>query len=235
MEYKGYKFNLCGVYTVRNRVKLYSLEIFQGDTQIFKSDYVYENEKRAFKDAKEMIRKKRFDSEIIKKNTYIEVMKTDTDYKYRRINKIANGIIISTLLLAIVTFIIMAFGINKIDDNISMFGYFFVGLGLFMSLIMIYYGIFAKGGFELNGKQIKIYKLIWWANLLLNKGPVVPYNEQPFENKKKGWYNSSIFITMLFEVLPSVFLISDAIIYNHFGLVFYGVIITYILLLKLRT
>ena len=47
IKYRDYTFELSGVYKVENGKKLYSLEIYKGDTKIYKTDWIYENEKRA--------------------------------------------------------------------------------------------------------------------------------------------------------------------------------------------
>lgn len=230
MEYKGYKFNLSGVYKVENSKKLYALEIFQDATQVFKSDWIYEDKERAFKDAKEMINKNRFDTEIIRKNTNKETLKKDVVYKNQKINKFANSMILLSVILMIVTFIMTAFGISKLNKEISLFGNLFVGFGILISLIMMYWGVLTNGGFELNNKQRKVYSIMWWINLLFNKGPVIPYNDQPFKYKQKGWYSSSGLISLVFETLFGIFVIVDCVTTNNFGLTYYGVICSYILL-----
>lgn len=230
MEYKGYRFNLSGVYKVENSKKLYALEVFKDATQVFKSDWIYEHEKRAFKDAKEMIDKNRFDTEIIRKNTNKETMKNDVVYKIKKINEFANSIILLSVILMIVTFIITAFGISKLDKEISLFGILFVCFGLLISLLMLYWGVLINGGFELNNKQRKIYSIIWWINLLFNKGPFIPYNNQPFKDKQKGWYSSSGLIALVVEGLFSFLIIINCVTTNNFGVIFFGVIFSYILL-----
>lgn len=46
MDYKGDSFRVYGVYKVENNKKIYALEIFRGSSRVYKSDWVYENEKR---------------------------------------------------------------------------------------------------------------------------------------------------------------------------------------------
>ena len=111
-----------------------------------------------------------------------------------------------------------------------MFGVLYVGIGLLISLNMFYWGVLSNGGFELNDKQKKVYTIIWWTNLLLNKGPYIPYNNQPFKDVKKGWYSSAALITLIFETFLGFFVIIGCSEMNTFGLVFYGTIISYILL-----
>lgn len=230
MDYKGYSFRLGGVYKVENNKKLYALEIFQGTTQIFKTDYIYEDEKRAFKDAKEMINKNSFDTEIIRENTNKENLKNDVVYKNQKINKFANSMIFISIILMIITYVITAFGISKLNKEIYLFGILFVGFGILMSLIMMYWGVLTNGGFELNNKQKNVYRIIWWINLLFNKGPIIPYNEQPFKDKQKGWYSSSGLIALFIQSFFAIFLIVSCVTTNNFGLAFYGMIFSYILL-----
>ena len=231
MHYKGYTCNLSGVFKVENSKKLYSLEIYQDAIQIFKSDWIYEDEKRAFKDAKNMINKNRFDTEIIRKNTNKENLKNDVIYKNTQIKKFSNNIIIVSIILMIIKFVITAFGINELGEDFSVFGIFFVGLGIFFSLMMSYWGIFAKGGFELNDKQRKVYNIMWWVNLLSNKGPANPYyNHLPIKRARKGWYSSTALIALLFEVFIGIILIIVCVEMNSFNLLFYGIIATYVLL-----
>ena len=230
MDYKGYSFRLSGVYKVENSKKLYSLEIYQGEKQIFKTDYIYEDEKRAFKDAKEMINKNRFDTEIIRENSNKENLKNDGVYKSQKINKFANSVIFISIILMIITYVVTAFGISKLNKEIYLFGILFIGFGILMSLIMMYWGVVTNGGFELNDKQRRAYSIMWWINLLFNKGPIIPYNEQPFKDKQKGWYSSSGLIALFIQSFFAIFLIVSCITNNNFGLTFYGVVLSYILL-----
>jgi hypothetical protein len=230
MDYKGYSFRLSGVYKVENNKKLYSLEIYQGEKQIFKTDYIYEDEKRAFKDAKEMINKNRFDTEIIRENSNKENLKNDGVYKSQKINKFANSVIFISIILMIITYVVTAFGISKLNKEIYLFGILFIGFGILMSLIMMYWGVLTNGGFELNDKQRRVYSIMWWINLLFNKGPIIPYNEQPFKDKQKGWYSSSGLIALFIQSFFAIFLIVSCITNNNFGLTFYGVVLSYILL-----
>lgn len=230
MDYKGYSFRLSGVYKVENNKKLYSLEIYQGEKQIFKTDYIYEDEKRAFKDAKEMINKNRFDTEIIRENSNKENLKNDGVYKSQKINKFANSVIFISIILMIITYVVTAFGISKLNKEIYLFGILFIGFGILMSLIMMYWGVVTNGGFELNDKQRRAYSIMWWINLLFNKGPIIPYNEQPFKDKQKGWYSSSGLIALFIQSFFAIFLIVSCITNNNFGLTFYGVVLSYILL-----
>ena len=82
MNYKGYSCKLSGVYKIKNSQKLYSLEIYKNSKLIYKTDWIYDNQERAFKDAKEMIKKDRFDTEIIRENTNKENLNKDITYKY---------------------------------------------------------------------------------------------------------------------------------------------------------
>ena len=230
MNYKTYTFKLSGVFRVENNKKLYALEIYQGEKQIFKTDYIYEDEKRAFKDAKEMINKNRFDTEIIRENNNKEILKNDVVYKTQKINKFSNSIIFISIILMIMTYVVTAFGISKLNKDFYFFGILFVGFGILMSLIMMYWGVLTNGGFELNNKQRKVYSVIWWINLLFNKGPIITYNEQPFKDKQKGWYSSFGLISLFVEALFGTCLIVSCVTTNNFGLTFYGVIFIYILL-----
>lgn len=231
MNYKGYTFHLSGVYKVENNKKLYSLEIYKDTTQIFKTDWIYENEKRAFKDAKDMINRNSFNTEVIRKNTNKENLKNDDVYKNKIINDISNRITIFSIIFMIIAYIVTAFGIKELNENfLALFGLLYVGFGIIISLIMLYWGILSNGGFELNGKRRKVYSILWWISLLFNKGPVLSYNEQPFKNAEKGWYSSTALIALIFEALFGIFIISACITANNFNLLFYGTIISYILL-----
>lgn len=235
MNYKNYTFKMSGVFTLKNNKKYYSLEIYQGENQIFKTDYIYENEKKAFKVAKKMVNQNRFDSEIIRENVNKEILKNNVVYQNSKINKFANIVIIISTILTIITCIITALGINEVNKGTKslglIFGILFVGFGILMSLMILYWGIFAKGGYELNNKQRKIYSIMWWINLFVNNGPVLSYNDQPFKDKQKGWYSSSGLVTLLLESFFGIFLIGACIVTNNFGLTFYGVISTCILIL----
>lgn len=230
MNYKGYTFNLSGVYKIDNNRKLYSLEIYKNATQIFKSDWIYDNEKKAFKDAKNMINKNKFDTEIIRENTNKENFKNDKVYKNKVINSVSNSIIIFSIIFMIIAYVATAFGIKELNEDITLFGILYVSFGIFISLIMLYWGILSNGGFELNDNQRKVYSIIWWVNLLFNKGPVISYNEQPFKNTKKGWYSSTALITLIFEAFFGIFIILACTTANSFNLLFYATIISYILL-----
>lgn len=231
IKYRDYTFELSGVYKVENGKKLYSLEIYKGDTKIYKTDWIYEDEKRAFKDAKEMIKKNRFDTEIIRKNENAEKLRRDKHYKAKKINKVSNNIIVISIILMIITYIVTIFGIKEIAEEFYLFTILYVLLGIILALIMLFWGVFAKGGFQLDDKQRNIYKISWWINILCNYGPLLPYNEQPFENKKKAWYSSTALIALVFEALFGVFIIGGCISMNTFGSLFYGTIISYILLI----
>lgn len=228
MEYKGYKFNLSGVYKVENNKKIYALEILKENNQIFKSDWIYEDEKRAFKDAKEMIDKNSFDTEIIRKNTNNENLKKDTVYQSRKKKKFANNVIVTSILLLAISYIVSLFGINDIQKELSMFVYGYFGIGILFIILMLFWGIFAKGNYKLNNKQKKAYSIMWWINLLYNKGPVLPYQEETLD-KEKGWYSSSILILNVIELLPIVFILMGCIENQVYSLLFYNIIIGCIL------
>lgn len=228
MNYKGYKFNLSGVYKVENNKKIYALEIFKENNQVFKSDWIYEDEKRAFKDAKEMIDKNSFDTEIIRKNTNNENLKNDTNYQSRKKKKFANNTIVTSILLLAITYIVSLFGINDIQKELSMFVYGYFGIGILFVVLMLFWGIFAKGNYILNDKQKNVYSIMWWINLLYNKGPIVPYQSQPL-NKEKGWYSSSILILNVIELLPIIFIIAGCMESQVYSLLFYSIVIGCIL------
>ena len=228
MDYKGYSFRLGGVYKVENNKKLYALEIFQGTTQIFKTDYIYEDEKRAFKDAKEMINKNSFDTEIIRENTNKENLKNDYLYQSKKRKRFANNVIVTSILLLAITYIVSLFGVNDIQKELSMFVYGYFGIGILFVILMLFCGVFAKGNYKLNNKQKKVYSIMWWINLLYNKGPVLPYQEEPLD-KEKGWYSSSILILSVIELIPIVFIITGCIESQIYSLLFYSIIIGCIL------
>lgn len=228
MDYKGYSFRLSGVFKVETNKKLYALEIFQGTTQIFKTDYIYEDEKRAFKDAKEMVNKNRFDTEIIRENTNIENLKNDFSYQIEKRKKFANNIIIALILLLAVTYIVSLFGVNDIQKELSIFVYAYFGIGILFVILMLFWGVFAKGNYKLNNKQKKVYSIMWWINLFYNKGPVLPYQEEPLD-KKKGWYSSNILFLCFIELLPVVFIIVGCIESQIYSLLFYSIVVGYVL------
>lgn len=228
MEYKGYQFNLSGVYKIENKKKLYSLDIYKDEVQILKTDFIYEDEKRAFKDAKAMIDKNSFNTEIIRMNTYNENLKTDNIYQSKKRKKLANNVIVTSILLLAVTYILSLFGINDIQRDLSVFGYCYFGIGILFVILMLFWGIFAKGNYKLNNNQKKVYSIIWWINLLYNKGPVLPYNEETLD-KEKGWYSSSILIMNVIELIPIVFILSGCIEGQVYSLLFYSIIIGCIL------
>lgn len=249
MEYKGYSYSLSGVYKVENNKKLYSLEIYKDNERIYKTDWIYENEKRAFNDAKDMIKNNRFDTEIIRKNTNRENLKNDKSYKRNKdsertkalsliLNQVSNAIIVITLICMIIAYIVAIPFLNVLGDNI-LFGGLYVILGLIISIITLIWGIYAKGGLELDEKQKKAYKFIWWLSFLLNPGPTigifkaptVPYNDQPFRNKEKGWYSSTILIALIFEGFFAFFITRMLGIANNLNTLFYAVIISYIFLI----
>ena len=228
MEYKGYKFNLSGVYKVENNKKIYSLEIFKENNQIFKSDWIYENEKRAFKDAKEMINKNSFETEIIRKNTNNENLKNDTVYQSIKKKKIANNVIVISILLLLISYITSLLGVNDIQKELSMFVYGYIGIGIIFIILMLFWGIFAKGNYKLNNKQKKLYSIMWWINLLYNEGPALPYQEEPLD-KEKGWYSSNVLILNVIELVPIAFILLGCIENQVYSLLFYSIIIGCIL------
>jgi len=255
MEYKGYSYCLSGVYKVENNKKLYSLEIYKDNEKIYKTDWIYEDEKRAFKDAKDMIKSNRFDTEIIRKNTNRENLKNDRAYKRNRdtkrtralslvLNQVSNAVIVFTFLFMIIAYIIAIPSIFTLENNASrdvkiIFGSLYIIIGLIISIVSLIWGVHAKGGFELDEKQRKTYKFIWWLSFLLNPGPTigifkvstVPYNDQPFRNKEKGWYSSTILIALIFEGFFAFFITRMLSIANNLNTLFYAVIISYIFLI----
>lgn len=228
MKYKEYNFNLSGVFKVENNKKKYALEIFKDNNQVFKSDWIYEDEKRAFKDAKEMIDKNSFSTEIIRKNTNNENLKNDSNYQSRKNKKIANNIIVTSILLLAITYIISIFGINDIQKELSIFVYGYFAIGILFIILMLFWGIFTKGNYKLDNRQKKVYSIMWWINLLYNKGPVLPYNDEPLD-KEKGWYSSNILILNVIELLPIIFIIVGCIESQVYSLLFYSIIIGCIL------
>lgn len=231
MDYKGYTFKFGGVYKVENNVKLYSLEIHKDGNKIFKSDYVYSDQKRAFKDAKEMVKKKIFSSDIVNKNTEKENYKKDSLRKNKKVNKIANIVILTSIIVTIISLIVSVFGIVELEKELRFIMILYVFFGLLLASIMLYYGVFFKGGFELNDKQKMLYSLAWWINLFYNEGPYIPYNEQPFEDKEKGWSSATAIITLFFEALFGIGLVIFFISANDFGLAFWGIVISYFMLI----
>lgn len=230
MEYKGYNFKLSNVYKVENNKKIYALEIFLDNNQIFKSDWIYKDEKRAFKDAKEMIDKNSFDIEIIRKNTNSENLKNDTAYQIIKKKEFANNTIVTSILLLAITYIVSLFGINDIQKELSIFVYGYFGIGILFVVLMLFWGIFAKGNYILNDKQKNVYSIMWWTNLLFNynKGPIVPYQSQPL-NKEKSWYSSNILILNVIELTPIIFIIGGCMESQVYSLLFYSIVIGCIL------
>ena len=231
MHYKGYDFGLTGVYKIKNNKKLYMLRISKEKNIIFESDYIYENEKRAFKDAKEMINKSRFDTEIIIKNNNKEKNKTDDMLVNKKINKFVTKVLIITTILMAVAYSITILGISKVAEDFQLFVILYSVFGILMALVMLFWGVFSNGGFELNDKQIKIYRMMHKINSIVNNVEETEYDEQPFKDKEKGWYSSSSLIALLFESLFGIFIIVSCIMYDSFGLTFYGVITSYTLLI----
>ena len=230
MDYKGYTFKFGGVYKVENNVKLYSLEIHKDGNKIFKSDYVYSDQKRAFKDAKEMVKKKIFSSDIVNKNTEKENYKKDSLRKNKKANKIANIVILTSIILTIISLIVSIFGIIKLDNEFRILIGIYVGIGLGMSSIMLYYGVFIKEDFELNNKHRMLSFLIWMIVLFYDDGSHGSDDDEPFENKK-GWSSATAIITLFFEALFGIGLVIFFISANDFGLAFWGIVISYFMLI----
>lgn len=227
MDYKGYSFRLSGVFKVENNRKLYALEILKENNPVFKSDWIYEDEKRAFKDAKEMIDKNSFDTEIIRKNTNRENLKNDYLYQIKKRKRFANNVIVTSILLLAITYIVSLFGINDIQKELSMFVYGYFGIGILFVVLMLFWGVFAKGNYKLNNKQKNVYSIMWWINLLYNKG-VLPYQKEPLD-KEKGWYSSSILILSVIELIPIVFIIVGCMESHIYSVLFYSIVIGCIL------
>ncbi|MBE7015186.1 MAG: hypothetical protein E7419_08350 [Ruminococcaceae bacterium] len=230
MDYKGYTFKFGGVYKVENNVKLYSLEIHKDGNKIFKSDYVYSDSKRAFKDAKEMVKKKTFSSDIVNKNTEKENYKKDSLRKNKKANKIANMVILTSIILTIISLIVSIFGIIKLDNEVRILTGIYVGIGLGMSSIMLYYGVFIKEDFELNNKHRMLSFLIWMIVLFYDDGSHCSDDDEPFENKK-GWSSATAIITLFFEALFGIGIVIFFISANDFGLAFWGIVISYFMLI----
>ncbi len=195
MEYKGYNCKLNGVYKVANGKKLYSLEIYKGNNLIYKTDWIYENEKRAFKDAKDMIKENRFDTEIIRRNTNKEIDRSDHTKELAIAKDILNSLIIISLLLLIGCYITLIFFINSEDLFSKLLEIAYIVGGLVTSLGTIFWGLFAKENYTLSDGEQKAYNAIWGLNLLLNKH-YLPYREQPFEGVKRTW-SSALSLTLL--------------------------------------
>lgn len=233
MKYRGYKVKLSNIYKMERGDKIYSLEISKDGKEIFASDFLYKDEKTAFRDAKSMIRKSTFNTEIIRKNEKKDNIKKDKIYHAKKWNNISNMIILLTNIVTITIFISLLFFVKELSattDIGALFGILYSVMGLLMVIIMLFWGIFAKGGFKLNEKQRNIYKVVWWMNFFFNNGSFIPYNDQPFENAKKGWYSSISLITLLFETFFAIFVIGMCLVDNNIGYLLYGTIISNILL-----
>ena len=233
MKYRGYKVKLSNIYKMERGDKIYSLEISKDGKEIFASDFLYKDEKTAFRDAKSMIRKSTFNTEIIRKNQKKDNIKKDKIYHAKKWNNISNMIILLTNIVTITIFISLLFFVKELSattDIGALFGILYSVMGLLMVISMLFWGIFAKGGFKLNEKQRNIYKVVWWMNFFFNNGSFIPYNDQPFENAKKGWYSSISLITLLFETFFAIFVIGMCLVDNNIGYLLYGTIISNILL-----
>lgn len=233
MNYKGYKISINGVFKVKNNQKFYALEICKGTEKVFKSDWIYNDQKKAFKDAKEMIKKNNFSTEIIRKNMNKEALKKDEIYKSQKRKEFSNKVIIISIILMLISYILMLMGIKNISKDYLLFVFLYVIFGFLFSLVMLFWGIFIKGRIELNNKQQLIYKLLWWLHLLFNHGPILLYlyKNQPFKDKEKGWYSSNVFIALLFETLFGIFIILECIISKKYLLLFWGLVMSYLLLI----
>lgn len=230
MDYKGYTFKFGGVYKVENNVKFYSLEIHKDGNKIFKSDYVYSDQKRAFKDAKEMVKKKTFSSDIVNKNTEKENYKKDSLRKNKKANKIANTVILTSIIVTIISLIVSVFGIVQLEKGLRFIVLLYVFIGLLMSSIMLYYGVFIKEGFELHNKHRILSFLILMIVLFYDDGSHGSDDDEPFENKK-GWSSATAIITLFFEALFGIGLVIYFVIAGNLGVAFWGIVISYFMLI----
>ena len=187
MKYRGYKVKLSNIYKMERGDKIYSLEISKDGKEIFASDFLYKDEKTAFRDAKSMIRKSTFNTEIIRKNEKKDNIKKDKIYHAKKWNNISNMIILLTNIVTITIFISLLFFVKELSattDIGALFGILYSVMGLLMVIIMLFWGIFAKGGFKLNEKQRNIYKVVWWMNFFFNNGYCLTVTNPNFKNKE---------------------------------------------------
>lgn len=237
MTYKGYTASLTGVYKLERGAKRHSLQIRNAeDKVVYESAHIYEDKEEAFEAAKKIIKQalekqelgteeiESFFGLVYKKekrqpsDIWVKINWTKIKYVAHIINSFT---VIALVMLHISQFFFLDFEMDRNREFMILMGSLYAIMGLLMALIMGFWGIFARaGGYTLSGKQQKAWSIIWWLNLIFNKGPVVRYKEQPLE-KEPGWYSSTPLIELLFEGMFSCFLL-----YYGKGYLFVSTIIT---------
>lgn len=201
MNYKGYSCKLSGVYKIKNSQKLYSLEIYKNSKLIYKTDWIYDNQERAFKDAKEMIKKDRFDTEIIRENTNKENLNKDITYKYFKRKNFFHYALILFYIMLIISFIMSLFRLNNINtkdfDSFILINFIF---GITLSTIYLYNGIFDKNIINLNNNTHHILGMI---NNIFNRKTYLPYFGKHLKKTKKFWSSAGTLILLSFEFVFS--------------------------------
>lgn len=205
MNYRGYRCRLSGVYKLVRDKKLRALEIYNDDEEIFKSDFIYEDEKKAYKDAKRMIRLKRFDTEIIRGSVNKNNLKSDKSYRVMKLFANVNKAIIVSIVGMLVFYLGCLFGLNQLDLTYMLFAILYVVMGIMFALGMLIFGVYGKGEF------------------------IPQYNPIPFVEDVKGWYSSTSFIGLLCQGFLGFFLIYGCYLENVFGWLFWCVVISYII------
>ena len=233
MDYKGYKCKLNGVYKVVHGKKLYSLLIYKDDNLVMETDWIYETEERAFKDAKDMIKENRFDTEIIRRNTNKEIDRSDNTKELKIAKKILNVLIIISVLALMGCYVSLIF-LMKNESSISkLVVIIFFAMGLLISLVTMYWGVFAKGNYILSEKEKKVHKLLWIFDLLLNKH-YIPYREQPFQGTKRTWSSLLSLVTILIMTFLGflVFILTSGVIRTLLLVILGCLIVNYFLVVS---
>lgn len=236
MTYKGYTASLTGVYKMERGEKRHSLEIRNAeDKVVYESAHIYANQKEAFKAAKKIIKQAREKQKHgTEEKTSFEGLICKTPPKlsmwekinWAKVKKGAHIVNIVTILLQVFLHISQFFFLDvkmeneAVEELMFMMGLLYATFGILFALVTGYWGAIAKGGYTLNRKQQRIWSIVWWINLFLNKGPAIAYDDQPFD-KKPGWYSSGPLIELIFEGLFAFFLILGA-----KGYLFISVVIT---------
>lgn len=187
MDYKGYNCKLCSVYKTEQGKKLYALEILEGDTCVFKSDWVYEGEKPAFKAAKKLIRKRTWETnrwgektasfhpEVIEARQKARREKTDADKeadyaKAEQVSKFTHKTIIVTLIMIFLCHIVGCFGFKsayKLTGEPVTAGLLIIlhVFGIIMAMLHLFFGVFFEE-FEIreqyNRRPIDKWRRILW-------------------------------------------------------------------------
>lgn len=254
MDYKGYRCKLCGVYKVEQGKKLYALEIFEDNTCVFKSDWIYEGEKMAFKDAKKWIRKGRttkqggeMDTTFVhsKAEQLNETERVDEEEMLKeaeRVKKIAHKAIMATLVLTFFCHIVGCFGFIFDEATLGVMAYFPIVLhviGLIMEGAQLFMGVFFR---EYHGNEryyrnsvgeesriLRELNRVWNLRFEEERREARYYNRPYDDSKKEGWHSSIAIIFIPLHLLFGGFVAVGCIANKYFGLTFYVLVITFVL------